>query len=455
MRVVPIAAAGLTLAVVATAATFTAVGASRQSSFSGRVAAIEHRWDAMVTDGVPPTSITPLRQTLRQSQFQASWWAPVWWTNTGNSVIDDLQKRTDAAMAAAVATARVNAQAVIDGWEQMATTEAQYLPPDAVTAQREWTTELALATTPTSIAALAGVWNGNIEVARRAADFKHLNAEVASYGGVSGLLANADKAVTTARRDNLDPGKVPDFENALRRALDTSGDATQALQDLVASVKALHSLIDLNNNVGSGVRPLMLLVDQAGAEGTPNAQSFLLQYHTLQQAFRDASTSTQLNAVNDELSTLQNTVNTELTANQCGHNVGSGKVITLNLTLQEMVFYQDGCVVNAAPSTTGRRSLRTPTGTFHIFFKTSPFTMVSPWPPGSPFWYPTGTVTWVMEFAGGGYFIHDAYWEPESAYGPGSEDTYSASHGCVHIPTSVMRWAYQWTPIGTPVYITY
>jgi lipoprotein-anchoring transpeptidase ErfK/SrfK len=162
-----------------------------------------------------------------------------------------------------------------------------------------------------------------------------------------------------------------------------------------------------------------------------------------------------LNAVNDQLSALQNTVNTELTANQCGHNVGSGKVITLNLTLQEMVFYQDGCVVNAAPSTTGRRDLRTPTGTFHIFFKTSPFTMVSPWPPGSPFWYPTGTVTWVMEFAGGGYFIHDAYWEPESAYGPGSEDTYSASHGCVHIPTSVMLWAYQWTPIGTPVYISY
>jgi lipoprotein-anchoring transpeptidase ErfK/SrfK len=454
MRVVPIAAAGLTLAVVATAATFTAVGASRQTSFSGRVAAIEHRWDAMVAEGVPASSIAPLRKTLQQSQFQASWWAPVWWSNTGNSLIDDLQKRTEAAMAA-VAAARVKALAVIDGWDQMATTEAQYLPPDAVTAQREWSAQLALATTPTSIAVLAGVWNGNIEVARRAADFKHLNAEVASYGGVNGLLADADKTVTTARRDNLDTGKVADFANTLHTVLDRNGDATQALQDLVASVKALHALINLNNNVGSGVRPLMLLADQAGAEGTPSAQSFLSQYQALRQAFRDASTSVQLNAVNDQLSALQNTVNAELTANQCGHNVGSGKVITLNLTLQEMVFYQDGCVVNAAPSTTGRAYLRTPTGTFHIFFKTSPFTMVSPWPPGSPFWYPTGTVTWVMEFAGGGYFIHDAYWEPESAYGPGSEDTYSASHGCVHIPTSVMRWAYQWTPIGTPVYISY
>src|SRR2546428_507087 len=124
MRVVPIAAAGLTLAVVATAATFTAVGASRQTSFSGRVAAIEHRWDAMVAEGLPATSIAPLRQTLHQSQFQASWWAPVWWSNTGNSLIDDLEKRTDAAMAAAVATARVKAHAVIDRWRPIATTAA-------------------------------------------------------------------------------------------------------------------------------------------------------------------------------------------------------------------------------------------------------------------------------------------------------------------------------------------
>ena len=62
--------------------------------------------------------------------------------------------------------------------------------------------------------------------------------------------------------------------------------------------------------------------------------------------------------------------------------------------------------------------------------------------------------TWVMEFDVGGYFLHDASWEPSSMFGPGSENSYVASHGCVHIPTPVMRWAYQWTPIGTPVIIT-
>jgi len=59
-----------------------------------------------------------------------------------------------------------------------------------------------------------------------------------------------------------------------------------------------------------------------------------------------------------------------------------------------------------------------------------------------------------MEFASGGYFIHDAPWEPSGEYGPGSENSSGASHGCVHIQTPTMQWVYQWTPIGTPVIIT-
>jgi hypothetical protein len=195
-------------------------------------------------------------------------------------------------------------------------------------------------------------------------------------------------------------------------------------------------------------------VDQAGAEGIPSAASFLAQYNAIALAFRVASETSQLNTVAAHAVALRTAVAAALIAGRCGHGVPSGKAITLNLTLQEAIFYQNGCAVRATPITTGRPYLRTPTGYFHVFFKTSPFTMVSPWPRGSPFWYPTGTVTWVMEFDYGGYFLHDASWEPSSMYGPGSENSYVASHGCVHIPTSVMRWAYGWTPIGTPVIIT-
>jgi hypothetical protein len=292
-------------------------------------------------------------------------------------------------------------------------------------------------------------------VARHAADYNHLNAEVAAYGGLSGLLAQADAMVATARRDNLDSGSVPTLTAGLRDQLHSGADASTAVRALLTAMQTLHTLIALNNNVGAGLRPLMLLVDQAAAEPTANGQAFLAQYNDIKQQLRDAINGEQLSAVGQRMATLQTTVQSELTAGQCGHNVGAGKVITVNLTLQEMIFYQDGCEVNASPTTTGRQYLRTPTGTFHIFRKASPFTMVSPWPYGSPFWYPTGTVTWVMEFASGGYFIHDAYWEPSSAYGPGSEDGGSASHGCIHILTPVMQWAYQWTPMGTPVLITY
>jgi lipoprotein-anchoring transpeptidase ErfK/SrfK len=130
-------------------------------------------------------------------------------------------------------------------------------------------------------------------------------------------------------------------------------------------------------------------------------------------------------------------------------------VITISLSLQEMMFYQDGCVVKATPVTTGRPQLRTPTGRFSVFSKPSNFTFISPWPKGSPFYYYPTPARWGMEFDGGGYFIHDASWESTNSYGPGGENNQqAASHGCVHTPTPVMQWAFSWTPIGTPVVIS-
>jgi len=60
-----------------------------------------------------------------------------------------------------------------------------------------------------------------------------------------------------------------------------------------------------------------------------------------------------------------------------------------------------------------------------------------------------------MEFLAGGYYIHNAPWEPADAFGPGSEDNLTdASHGCVHTPLATLAWAYSWTPLGTPVVIS-
>ena len=50
--------------------------------------------------------------------------------------------------------------------------------------------------------------------------------------------------------------------------------------------------------------------------------------------------------------------------------------------------------------TTGRPELPTPAGDYHIFAKYSPYQFISPWPYGSPFWYPSAWVKYAMEFIG-------------------------------------------------------
>ncbi len=79
--------------------------------------------------------------------------------------------------------------------------------------------------------------------------------------------------------------------------------------------------------------------------------------------------------------------------------------------------------------------------------------MVSPWPPGSPFWYPTTWVYDAMEFVGDGTFIHNADWEPDDAYGPDSEYGPYASHGCVHVPDAALAKLYDWAQVGATVIV--
>jgi len=463
MRVVPVAAsAGLVLALVAGGASITAVAAGRQSSFSGRAAALERVWTRDLAVGVPVSSITPLRRQLQRSQdLSASWWSPHWWGDTGQALLDQLQKQTNTAWSSAMSVARAKAQVAVAGWTQLSTQLGSFIPASASAEAATWPARLMSATTPDELIRLAQLWGtetgtarSQAQTAQRNAQKAQLNAQVAGYGGVAGLLRAAQGAVSTARGDNLDAGQVPSLIASAQSQFQSGGDATTTLKQLVAAYQGLRSLISLNDNVASLQQPLLWTIDQAAAESTPNAGGLQAQYATLQNAFRNASEAPQLTTVQQQMNALTATVNQELAANQCGHGVGGGKVITLNLTLQEAVFYQDGCAVRGTPITTGRALLRTPTGRFHIFYKTSPFRFVSPWPPSSPFYYYPSWTSWVMEFASGGYFIHDAPWEPAGEYGPGSENSSGASHGCVHIQTPTMQWVYQWTPIGTPVIIT-
>ena len=138
---------------------------------------------------------------------------------------------------------------------------------------------------------------------------------------------------------------------------------------------------------------------------------------------------------------------------------GLGKIIVVSISQQELDAYNNGQLFVSAPVATGRPELPTPTGTYHIFAKYSPYTFISPWPAGSPYYYPPSRANYAMEWARGGYFIHDApwrgyfgkganhwHWDPLMGEDPGT-------HGCINVPTSAMAQLFSWATIGTTVQI--
>ena len=106
----------------------------------------------------------------------------------------------------------------------------------------------------------------------------------------------------------------------------------------------------------------------------------------------------------------------------------------------------------------GMPELPTVHGIFHVYLKQTPFTFISPWPPGSPFYYPPSPVRYWMPFFEG-YGLHDAPWR--SVYGPGTNLPHYAtdpgepvgSHGCVNIPLADMIWLWNWASVGTTVLV--
>jgi lipoprotein-anchoring transpeptidase ErfK/SrfK len=130
------------------------------------------------------------------------------------------------------------------------------------------------------------------------------------------------------------------------------------------------------------------------------------------------------------------------------------QLIVIHLATQKLVAYKDGCPLLTTLVTTGRPQLATDRGTFQIFAKYPTYKMVSPWPQGSPFWYPDTVVNNAMEFVSDGTFIHSADWEPASAYGPGSQNGPYASHGCVHVQDGPLAQLYDWAQIGATVTVT-
>jgi hypothetical protein len=133
------------------------------------------------------------------------------------------------------------------------------------------------------------------------------------------------------------------------------------------------------------------------------------------------------------------------------------QIVLISFQAQHLWAYQNGLVVMDNAVTTGIRGVTdygTDFGPMTVLRKSHPWTFKSPWPRGSPHWYPDTTAQWSIFFTSTGESIHDAYWEPDSVLGPGSQYNASTrSHGCVHIPLGKAQWMYDWAPVGTPVMV--
>jgi lipoprotein-anchoring transpeptidase ErfK/SrfK len=130
------------------------------------------------------------------------------------------------------------------------------------------------------------------------------------------------------------------------------------------------------------------------------------------------------------------------------------QLIVVDLQAQRLTAYDHGCQFLTTPVTTGDPSLPTAAGTFHVLFKSSPYVLHSSWPMGSPHWFPDTAVHDYIAYTNSGDALHDAAWEPQSAFGPGSEDGRYASRGTVHLPLLVAERLYGWVQVGATVNVT-
>lgn len=119
--------------------------------------------------------------------------------------------------------------------------------------------------------------------------------------------------------------------------------------------------------------------------------------------------------------------------------IGTGKEIIVDLSDQRTYAYEDGKLVRNVLSSTGLPGTPTVRGSYKVQRKYVAQTMTGPG-------YYLPDVPYIMYFYAG-YALHGTYWH--NNFGQ------PMSHGCVNLPTLEAEWFYNWTEVGTPVYVEF
>lgn len=438
-----------------------AVGAEA-AAFELRVRQLEQSWRGYEAAGVPSAQLATARAELQRLRDRH--WGPLPYAVVSGAVLRDPLGRAKEtgkqAYDASLTAARSRAQTALERLHRAG-------GPNSRPEYEQALLDLGRAHTPADHQRLAAAWDERAEV---------LEALSRSLAEVSGGLEQgrpSDVEAELVRLRQLQAeveerglsgaeaaAAIADAQIYLARPYgDQLGQHRALLAELASAASLLEARLDLqreSDRLWSRVEELLPL---AGHFGALDLQLEAQKARQLLDSARASEDEGQLAASVGRLRALVQ----DLEAAAGGHLPLTGlpclagapdKLIVIHLASQQLVAYDGGCPFLRTPVTTGRPALPTDRGTFHIFAKYPAYRMVSPWPSGSPFWYPTTWVYWAMEFVGDGTFLHNADWQPDSTYGPGSQFGPYASHGCVHVLDGPLAELYRWAPLGTTVEVT-
>lgn len=124
--------------------------------------------------------------------------------------------------------------------------------------------------------------------------------------------------------------------------------------------------------------------------------------------------------------------------------IKEGRYIDVSISHQVMTLFEDGVQVNQFLVSTGKYGMPTPLGKYSVKKKE-----VNHWSSTYRLWMP-----YSMNFSGA-YYIHELpYWP--SGYREGESHLgIQVSHGCIRLGIGPAKYVFDWSDIGTPIYIHY
>jgi len=296
-------------------------------------------------------------------------------------------------------------------------------------------------------------------------------AQAHQIGASDGEVQALQQRMTTAAADQGAARTVRDYRAAAKESRGILADATtlytQTQQENQAIQQAAQQMVtQTGGNLGAiqaaGIAAVTNGRNDASVAGYLNRLNPLKGFSAIQSSNSRLEKYGALVGSGDVNQAARGAAGAQRYAGQIRQFLLSGmpaKTVMISFAAQHLWALQNGQLAMETPVTTGIRgdtAYGTDFGAMRIVHKEHPWTMHSPFPKGSPYWYPDTPVQYATFFTSTGESIHDANWEPDSELGPGSQyDASTRSHGCVHVPLNDAVWMYNYAQPGSTVVVVY